>query len=102
MSEDATCAACGTEGTLGRAVRFLSTPGGSDEPDEALHLCEGCLSKRSAKTWHSDGSQGAQIKEELDGPTSGPRDRYSYLEEPGQRIHLMRLRPDWVDAHRGS
>lgn len=102
MSGNATCAACGTEGTRGGTIRFLADPGSGEDPEDILHLCEGCLADRSAKIWHTQEKKGRQLQEELDSHTSGTSGRYSFLEEPGQRIHLLRLRPGWIDAKRGS
>lgn len=102
MAEDAICATCGTEGTLGQSVRRLTLPDPTAEETDALHLCQSCLSTRSTKVWHAQGEQGKRLRDSLESHTPGSGDRYSYLEEPGQRLHLMRLRPGWVDAKHGA
>lgn len=96
MAEQAACAACGREGTLGSEVRTLSDVGAGEG---RLHLCQGCLMKRAAKVWHANGSEGQRLQEALETRSRDASERFSYLEEPGQRIHLTRLNPDWIQEH---
>lgn len=98
MGKQASCQACGTEGTLGQAVRTLThvdaDTGGGSQP---IHLCQGCLMRRAAKVWHAQGSEGERLQSALAENPRPSSSRFSYLEEPGQRIHLLRLRSEWLD-----
>lgn len=95
------CATCGTHGTLGESIRELEELGfGPDVDGSTIRLCRACLDLRDTKAWDLDDSEGRRLFEALQKQTpSQPHGRYSYLVEPDEDIHLVRLRTDWVQDH---
>jgi hypothetical protein len=100
MPPAAVCDACGARSTRGGRVRRFNELGlGAENRRKAIHLCEECLHRRQERRWHLDHEMGQRVFEALRGRTSAASQRYSYLIEADDRIHLMRLQPSWVDDH---
>lgn len=96
----ATCATCHATGDVGDELHELTEVGGEGPSDaRTIHLCEDCLDRRETSQWPLAGEAGQRLYEALDSQPHAPRERYSYLLEPDQRLHLVRLRPDWVQQH---
>lgn len=99
----ARCATCGTEGSLDDEIRELHGLGlglDADERARAVHLCRDCLERRDTKHWSLDGDEGQRLFDALaDREPGGRAGRYSYLFEPGEELHLVRLRATWVADH---
>lgn len=94
------CETCGATGQIGDGIHKLAGLGfGPGQDDRAIHLCDGCLERRETDAWPLSGPDGQRLYEALQDKTQAPSRRYSYLLEPDENIHLVRLRPDWVDRH---
>jgi hypothetical protein len=95
------CATCGAEDSGQTSVRAFAELGfGPAEDGSRLHLCTDCLDRRHAKRW-APGDEGTdRLRSELEGtPTHHPQGRYSYLRDPDQGVHLVRLQTDWARSH---
>lgn len=100
MPDQAICETCGATGTIGEGIRTLNELGvGPGHQAHAIHLCEDCLERKDTRSWELTDALGRRLYETLEAQTEAPARRYSYLLEPGERIHLVRLRPDWVQRH---
>lgn len=96
----ATCATCHATGDVGDQLHELTEVGaGTPEGARTIHLCEDCLDRRETGHWSLAGAEGQRLYEALHSEPHAPRERYSYLVEPDQRLHLVRLRPDWLHQH---
>ncbi len=93
---DARCLTCGKRGRLGTEIRTLNEVAFGDGE---IRICQECLDLRETKRWNATGSQGRQLLDELPDKSQFAHRRYSYLVEPEQDIHLVRLRQDWVQEH---
>lgn len=94
MPEAAICGTCGDSAQ----IRRLNELGfGPENEHKAIYMCDDCLEQREAKSWHIDEATGQRVYEALHGRHQASHQRYSYLLEGAERIHLMRLQPDWVD-----
>lgn len=62
-----------------------------------LNLCRTCLEIRSEGHWRTDGYEGRRIAQALETHARPVPNHYAYLVEDGAVLHLMRLRPEWVD-----
>lgn len=97
MSSQATCQACGARPATDAPLLRLTTT--TDAPAErALTLCEACLDRRETEVWPRDGADGKRLCEALEDLDGEPTERYTYLLGDAE-VHLVRLRPDWVDQH---
>lgn len=98
MPPAAICDACGARSTAGGRIRRLSELGfGPENEGRAIHLCEECLDQREERTWQIDEDDGQRIYEALHERHQVSGKRYSYLMQGAERIHLVRLQPEWVD-----
>lgn len=97
MTPHATCQTCGARPATDAPLLRLTTT--TDAPAErALTLCEDCLERRETEAWPLDGGEGKRLREALADLDDRPAERYSYLLGDAE-VHLVRLRPDWVDQH---
>lgn len=100
MPPAAVCAACGARSTRGGRVRRLNELGfGLENERKAIHLCQDCLHRRTERQWTLEDDDGRRVYDALHGDPNGTRQRYSYFLEEDDRIHLLRLRPEWVDEN---
>lgn len=92
------CQICGTESQT-RTMEMACGPG----KRRTLSVCPGCLSQRDTRQWNTDGGEGRRL---LDALTSRehehPQGRYTYLLDPDDAVHLVRLQHDWMDQHAAS
>lgn len=100
MPPAAVCDACGARSTHGGRVRRLNELGfGPENAHKAIHLCHECLERREARRWTLENDTGQRVYDALNDRVQTTGQRYSYLIEEDDRIHLMRLQPDWVDEN---
>ncbi len=93
------CDTCGASSSQ-RALHTLAELGfGQQGTDRALQLCDRCLHGREAHRWENAQPEATRLLDALNARDEPPPGRYSYLGEPDGPIHLMRLQPEWVDAH---
>lgn len=92
------CAICGTGDS---EIRTLTELGfGPKEDGGRLHLCDDCLETRKAKRWDPGRQMTARVLSVLQGAeTQHPQGRYSYLRDPEEGVHLVRLQNDWARSH---
>lgn len=94
MSTEA-CRICGTE----RQTRTMETACGT-AGRRTLDVCEDCLSRRDTRRWDAEGAEGRRLLEALaGGDHAHPQGRYSYLVDPREAVHLVRLEHRWLDRH---
>lgn len=62
---------------------------------EAFFLCRDCLSRREVASWAISAPQGERIQGALEHHSDVLHPRFTYLSD-AKRIHLVRLRPQWV------
>lgn len=62
---------------------------------EAFFLCQNCLSRREVASWPLRGPRGERVYDALEHHTDVLHPRFTYLSD-SRRIHLVRLRPQWV------
>ena len=93
---DGNCAICGESPTNSNPLRHLvelrSRP--ADDMREIV-LCADCTRRREVRSWSTVGPRGQVLETALESHPDSSAKRFSYLEDE-QRIHLLRLRPDWV------
>lgn len=96
-----TCATCGgTESQGKRIERFAELGFGPEEDGARLHLCTDCLEVRNAKRWEPDHQMTKRVLSVLEGTEiQHPQGRYSYLRDPDEGVHLVRLQTDWARSH---
>lgn len=93
------CDACGALDLPQDEVVHLTRPGRATiRAAGELNLCRGCLEIRSEQQWRTDGREGRLIEKALETHTRPVPNHYQYLVEEGAVLHLVRLRPEWVDA----
>lgn len=95
------CEVCGT----GSDLAVLSRPGERGERGEragSLRICRPCLAVREAASWPSNSPDGRRIAAALTDPAGPSGARFSYLRDEDEVVHLLRLRPGWVDRHAGA
>lgn len=98
MPRAAICDTCGARSTQGGRVRRLNELGfGPENERKAIHLCTECLEERQARYWNMTDEAGQRLRDALHQRYRVSGQRYSYLMEPDEAIHLVRLQPDWVD-----
>lgn len=89
------CATCGANDEL----MSLSELGfGPEHGPRALLMCPSCLERRQAASWPATSEEGQGILDALAQRENPLEERYTYLGEE-QAVHLVRLRPGWVDRH---
>lgn len=93
---DARCLTCGRQGSLGTEIRELSEIAFGEGQ---IRICVDCLNQRETKRWNAQAPQGEQLLAELPSKSRFVQRRYSYLVEPEEDIHLVRLHQDWVQDH---
>ncbi|MDX1610805.1 MAG: hypothetical protein R3185_00450 [Candidatus Thermoplasmatota archaeon] len=95
-----TCAACGVPQPSSRPLVPLAELGPQPEHEAPeVHLCLNCLERREAASWNRHEPEGQAIFEALAGKPIRASSRYTYMIEPDHRIHLLRLRPAWIQRH---
>lgn len=88
------CATCGKEeGTLRSFTQLEATT------QDRLTMCEACLEQRATKHWNANEPQGKELLSKVPGKHRYQDQRYAYLVEPEDTIHLVRLRHDWLSHH---
>lgn len=65
----------------------------------ALHLCASCLAEREARVWPRSSDDGRRLSRALDERSAAPGQRFTYFYGDDEAIHLVRLRPAWVERH---
>lgn len=90
----ATCITCGASTEL---VRLNERGFGPAHQGLTVTLCQGCLEEREARAWEPDTKEAQSLLEALEARRAPPLERFTYLEDPEGTVHLLRLRPDFVD-----
>lgn len=95
------CATCGGTPSEGKQIQTLSELGFGPEDDGArLHLCSDCLETRNAKRWEPGRQMTGRVLSVLEGTAiQRPQGRYSYLKDPDEGVHLLRLQDEWTRSH---
>lgn len=96
-----TCATCGGTESQGKKIETFAELGfGPNEDGARLHLCTGCLDRRKAKRWEPGRQMTSRVLSVLEGADKHhPQGRYSYLRDPDEGVHLVRLQNDWARSH---
>lgn len=90
----ATCITCGASSQL---VHLDERGFGPVHQGLTVTLCRGCLDEREARAWEPDTEETQALLEALEARRAPPLERFTYLEDPEGTVHLLRLRPDFVD-----
>lgn len=88
------CATCGKEGGTIRSFTQVEA-----STNERLTMCDECLEQRATKHWNANDPQGKELLNKIPGKDRYKDQRYAYLVEPEETIHLVRLRKDWLAHH---
>ncbi len=88
------CITCGASSEL---VRLDERGFGPAHEGLTVALCRGCLEAREARSWEP-GDEGTQtLLDALEPRHAPPLARFTYLEDREGAVHLLRLRPGFVD-----
>lgn len=95
------CLTCGASASEGKQIRAFAELGfGPDHDGGQLHLCSDCLEVREAKRWSPNRQMTSRVRSVLGGAEMlHPQGRYSYLQDPDEAIHLVRLENEWARSH---
>ncbi|MBW3582940.1 MAG: hypothetical protein KY455_07575 [Euryarchaeota archaeon] len=92
------CQSCGKAESEERTVRTLTEV---ELPEEAagnvLNLCMDCLETRTTRTWSPDEAKQERLNEALVEEQHKPAHRFTYLRDEDQNVHLVRVRPEWIE-----
>lgn len=95
------CSLCGGTAAEAEGIEAFTEIGfGPDEDGGHLHLCRECLDRRKAKRWEPGRQMTARVLSVLEGTEKQhPQGRYSYLRDPDEGVHLVRLENEWARRH---
>lgn len=95
------CITCGGTTSEGKRIEAFAELGFGPEEDGArLHLCTECLDRRKAKRWEPGRQMTGRVLSVLKGAEKEhPQGRYSYLRDPDEGVHLVRLQNEWARSH---
>lgn len=62
-------------------------------------LCDRCLQARRSRSWAANASKTDRLIKHMGGRHDRTHSRFSYLQDEAKDVHLVRLRPQWVDGH---
>lgn len=94
------CQSCGKPESSDRRVRTLTEvelPEAS--AGNVLKLCDVCLDTRTTRTWTPDEAKQERLNEALVEEQHKPAHRFTYLRDEAQNVHLVRVRPEWIEEH---
>ncbi|MDX1610804.1 MAG: hypothetical protein R3185_00445 [Candidatus Thermoplasmatota archaeon] len=91
------CATCHRESN--DALELTELGFGPSHTGLSIQLCQSCLDRREAASWPARSSENQAIQDALNERHAPPQDRYTYLSDQEGVLHLLRLRPQWVDQH---
>lgn len=89
-----TCITCGAPSGL---VTLRERGFGPTHDGLTVTLCQGCLEEREARAWPPEDDATLSLLEALEARHAPPLDRFTYLEDDRGALHLLRLRPSFVD-----
>lgn len=88
------CITCGAGTAL---VRLDERGFGPAHQGLTVTLCRGCLDEREARAWEPGTEEAQSLLEALEARRAPPLERFTYLEDTEGTVHLLRLRPGFVD-----
>lgn len=92
------CEICGEADSKTNPVHAFAELGFGDAHPGHIALCRSCVQRRELLAWPSNLHEGRRLEHALLERPEPLRGRYAYLGD-AKGIHLMRLRPEWVEAH---
>lgn len=90
---------CQTCGSTDAVVDLNELGFGPGHELDAIHLCRSCIETRKAASWDKEDPDGQGILQALGERDDPPKERYTFVKDADDTVHLLRLRSDWVDDH---